>query len=48
MAGKDKADSTPGAPHEATWGMTDAAKREWEAKNGDRIRKENKAKEESE
>lgn len=37
---------TTGAPHEATWGMTEAAKADWEAKHGARIRKDReKAKE---
>lgn len=39
MTNKDKPETT-GAPHEATWGMTEHGKREWDAKNGNRIRRE--------
>jgi len=40
MATKKDEPQTTGAPHEATWGMTEAAKADWETKHGSRIRRE--------
>ncbi len=44
MTNKNDKPATTGAAHEATWGTTEAAKKAWDAKDGERIRRE-KAKE---